>query len=885
MEVTVGTRLGPYEIVSRIGAGGMGEVWRARDTRLDRSVAIKVLSTNFAGQADLRARFDREARTISQLNHPNICTLYDLGHEDGIDYLVMELLEGDTLADRIEKGPIPLPDLLRIGAQIADALARAHRQGITHRDLKPANVMLTKSGAKLLDFGLAKTLTSSRPSATPDDATQHRPLTQEGTVLGTFQYMAPEQLAGEEADARSDLFALGAVLYEMATGATAFTGKNRTSLIANILGTTPRPISELQPTTPPSLERLIQRCLAKDPDDRWQSAADVADELKWIAQGGSQSSSGVSLPAPRKRERWRRVLIGGLGLAAVAAISLLVNERLTPEPSFIVPIAPPPGRAFNAVGNTAGPASISPDGRFLIFSAEGSGSDRNLWLYAMETGEQRQLVETSGAMFPFWSPDSKSVGYFADGKLKRINVLGAGSAAICDAPGARGGTWGPNDVILFSPNTTSAIFRVSAAGGSPVPVTSIQAKIHTTHRWPEFLPDGKRFVYVAASHNKPAAATNGLYLASLDGKENRQLNNVSASAIYSSGCLFYVRDDILFAQSVSKNMAVEGDPRIVARGAIFDVAVWKSSVSVSRDGTLLFHTGPGAPRSELTWVDRKGSVLSTVGPPEVYRDCRLSPDGRRLLTTIGDPTSQIWIHDLERDVRRRFGVDGDWSLSPLWSSDGTAIHYVALRDGKWCVVSAPSLGGKAARTLFEGGNSASRVTGASPDGKWIVADLDGNSVIIPVSGGKPERLFATELTRSATFSPDGNWIAYVSNENGTRSEVFVTSARDRATKWQVSNDGGTHPVWRADGKELFYLTAADRTLTSVAIEISEGEPEISRPRELFSALFESGQLDRPYSVAGDGQRIIINISKIGDASGLTLVKNWINLASRSGGAR
>jgi len=719
------------------------------------------------------------------------------------------------------------------------------------------------------------------PSNATDEATAYKPqppLTQEGTILGTFQYMAPEQLEGQEADARTDIFAFGAMLYEMATGKRAFEGKTKTSLIAAIVKDQPRPISELQPLTPRAFEHVVAKCLSKDPDERWQSAHDVAEELRWISETGMRVDAATS--ASRSRRWFYPALAALLGLTTLVATAMILQEQRPRQRQLVVSIAPPRGHYFNAIGNTAGAAVISPDGRSIAFSAAARDRVATLWIYSLESGEAKQLSSTEGAKFQFWSPDSKSLAFFADAKLKRIDIAGGEPTILCDAPNARGGAWGSGGTILFTPSTTTPIFRISASGGSPVQVTRLDPDVHTTHRWPEFLPDGRHFIYLAASHQKAISAANGIFLGSLDGKASRRLVNTSASGIHVSGNLFYARDNILYAQKLSGDFAPEGEPGTVTGGVVIDGAIWRSAISAASDGTLLFHSGASVPRSELTWFDRTGKLLGTIGSADVYLDCRLSPDGRKLLIGIGDPVRHLWMHDLQRDVRSRFSVSSDWSGSPAWSRDGSTVYYVALQPGGWRVLSASAAGGKVPRALVNLGDASARVTDVSPDGKWVVCDMDDNAVLVPTSGGTPQRLLPTNLTSTASFSPDGKWIAYTSNEHGNRAEIFIASSEDRSAKWQVSTSGGNQPQWRADGKELFYLTASDGTLMAVPIDASGNELQVGRPQELFSALFKTGFTDRPYTVAPDGQRILVNLARSDDAPGLTLVSDWKKLALR-----
>ncbi|HZI94603.1 MAG TPA: protein kinase, partial [Patescibacteria group bacterium] len=561
MDWSAGTKLGPYEILAPIGAGGMGEVHRARDTRLNRDVAIKVLPAALAGQEQLRLRFEREARAISSLNHPNICTLYDVGHtatsagaqgEAGgqLHYLVMEFLEGESLADRLQKGALPLAEALKYGRQIASALQAAHRQGIIHRDLKPGNVMITRAGAKLLDFGLARTAAGDAPpvGASPVGgpldssragsqmatalAPEQAPLTAQGTILGTFQYMAPEQLEGADADARTDIFALGAVLYEMSTGRRAFQGKTRTSLIAAIVSSQPAPISTVTPMTPPALDHVVQRCLEKDPDDRWQSAQDVASELQWIGESGSQA--GVAAPVTLRRATREKLAWGVAAVLALASLLLGLGYLSKPAPAvqraFRATLTPPPDTALIPF-DTAG-LSLSPDGRTLAFVAAGSDGSKKIWLRDLAEMNARPVPETDGAAYPFWSPDGRNLGFFADAKLKTIDLRGGSPRVLADAPTGRGGSWSRDGVILFAPNITSPINRIPSDGGKAEPVTRYEPATEVTHRWPVFLPDARHFLYLARSRVGANREVGRLMLASLDTAEASVLIDDASNALY-----------------------------------------------------------------------------------------------------------------------------------------------------------------------------------------------------------------------------------------------------------------------------------------------------------------------------------------------------------------
>ena len=556
MTLSAGTKLGPYEILAPIGAGGMGEVYKARDERLERTVAVKVLPPHLSSNPELRQRFEREAKTISQISHPHICALYDVNREGETEYLVMEYLEGETMADRLSKGPLPAEQLLRYGIEIADALDKAHRQGIVHRDLKPGNVMLTKSGVKLLDFGLAKFQAAGRDvssgvSRLATEMQASQPLTERGTVLGTFQYMAPEQLEGKDADARSDIFSFGALLYEMATGKKAFSGTSQASLIGAILRDDPPAISEISPMIPPALNRVVKTCLAKDPEDRFQTAHDAKLQLQWVAEGGSQAG----LPAPVvARRKNREKLAWAVAAAAIVAAGLATFGYLRRAPHAAVRVGafvlPAEKSELHLSESGCGSLTVSPDGRFITFAAKDADGKTLLWL--RPTGElaAKPIPGTQGATFPFWSPDSRFLAFFADGKLQKVDISGAPPLPVCDVANGRSGSWNREGVILFSPDTTAALVRVPAAGGTPKPATTLDtARGETTHRWATFLPDGRHFLYMAGAHSAGTKSdSNAIYVGALDSNEKTLLLQARSNVVYASGYLLYVRERILLAQ-------------------------------------------------------------------------------------------------------------------------------------------------------------------------------------------------------------------------------------------------------------------------------------------------------------------------------------------------
>ena len=609
MALTSGTKLGPYEVQAPLGAGGMGEVYRALDTRLSRTVAVKVLASTLPSSPELKQRMEREARAISSLNHPHICQLYDIGSHNGADFLVMEFLEGETLAERLRKGSIPLPEIYRIGIAIAEALAAAHARGIVHRDLKPGNIMLTQGGAKLMDFGLAKPLglqntisgSGAAPSftaaATLSGPSPLSPLTTAGTIIGTIQYMAPEQIEGREADARSDIFAFGAVLYEMAAGKRPFEGKSQLSLASSILEKEPDPVSTVKPQTPLGLEHVIATCLQKNPEERYLAAHDIKLELQFIAAERVPPTAGSARVAPTVRKGERMGWMAAIVSAILLGISggWLLHRPTRPAQSIRTVIEAPSNTTLNLSGDFAGPPVLSPDGTTVAFTATGPGGKPSLWIRPLGVLEAHVLAGTEGAIFPFWSWDSRALGFFTAGKLETIDLEGGSPQIICDAPFARGGTWSPDGTIVFSPNTQTPLMRVGINGGTPTPLTTVDVSQHTSHRWPWLLPDGKHLLYLAIHHDTSKTGNNTIYYASLDGKENRPLFRSQTNAVYADGYVLFARSDQLMAQPFDPGAGkLKGEPRILARGVMNDVTTWHMDASASENGLMIYGSGGNA---------------------------------------------------------------------------------------------------------------------------------------------------------------------------------------------------------------------------------------------------------------------------------------------------
>jgi len=872
----------------------MGEVYKGRDTRLGRDVAIKVLPAHLIDDPDVKARFEREAKSISQLTHPHICTLYDVGSEGGVEYLVMELLEGQTLADRLEKGPLPTEQVVRFGVEIADALDRAHRAGIIHRDLKPGNVMLTKSGVKLLDFGLARVVEAgeapSELSSLPTQAAS-RPLTQKGTVMGTFQYMAPEQLEGKDADARTDIFALGCVLYEMATGKRAFTGATQASLISAIMTKEPEPISAAVPLAPAALDRLVKGCLAKDPEDRWQNARDVRNELTWIGQGGSQAGA-PAVAAPRRRNR-EGILFGALAAAISAAVLLGVAwwRRAPPPMPVLRSTIPLPANTSLDPLNTA--LALSPDGSRLVVAAAGADGKARLWLRSMDGLDVEPIPGTDGATCPFWSPDSRFIGFFADRKLKRVAAAGTAVQTICDAPDARGGTWSAEDVIVFAPTPFGGLFRVSASGGTPVALTEVKEP-GATHRLPFFLPDGRHVLFVSGSPNSDRSE-NAIYLLDIATKKTTLFAREDSEGRYARpGYLLFVRERNLMAQPMdAARLKTTGEPVPIAEDVRYVPLRWSGNFSVADNGLLVFAPASAGRKRQLTWFDPDGRTVGTIGEPAAFTDIVLAPDARRAAAVLigeGGGILSIWMYDLARGVGNPFrGIKGD-TYNPVWSPDGRLLAFAgANKDGSGVLV-APSDGSSKEKMLV-GGLANPFPADWSPDGRSIaysVQDLKTGVVdfwLARTDGSEKPRKFSGISTSPGTtvagsahgleirFSPDGKWLAYDSDESG-RLELYATPFPDAGAKRQISA-GGVVPYsvsWVDGGRRILYEQPPDRKLIAVDVEERGDSLEVGASHVLFGG---RPVPEGPIAVTPDGKRILVAAPIEGSASPqVTLVTNW-----------
>ncbi|HEY4229329.1 MAG TPA: protein kinase [Thermoanaerobaculia bacterium] len=878
MTLAQGTRLGPYEILAPVGAGGMGEVYKAKDTRLERTVAVKVLPQHLSSSPEVRQRFEREAKTISQFSHAHICALYDVGRENDVEYLVMEFLEGETLAGRLARGPIPIDQTLRIGVEILSALDAAHRNGIVHRDLKPGNVMLTKSGVKLLDFGLAKLAAApvsevSGATSLPTAMQQSQPLTTRGTILGTFQYMAPEQLEGGEAGPRSDIFSFGCVLYEMLTGQKAFSGKSQASLIGSIMNSDPAPISSIQPMIPASLDRIVKGCLAKEAEHRWSTAHDVMLQLQWIAEGGSLA--GVPAPVVARRKNREKLAWGLFAAALLAAAALAVGfVRRAPRPAPLVrfDLLSPPEVATMDVPR------ISPDGRFLAFDATDMEGKARIWVRPLNSLTAQPLAGTDGGVRPFWSPDSRYVGFIADGVMKKVDVTGGPPTKICDAPGGSDGTWSSSGVILWDGTGTDPLYRVPAAGGTrTVAVPLDAAKKETSVGWPQFLPDGKHFIYLVTGEKPEDSA---YWIGSIDSKDKKMLAPAQTLVQYAPpGQLLFVRDRTLVAQPFDASaLKITGEAVPLAEKIGTD-NVGLARFSVSHNGVLAYRTGETGGR--LLWRDRSGKELDTLGDPGDYANPTLSPSGDRLAFNLTDSRSgkgDIWIRDLARGVNSRFTLGAGNNVRPVWSPDGSAIVFTSDRSGAFDIYEKSAKGAGEEKLLFHSDEPKSASSWAR-DGKYV-AYVSRNPKTqfdlwaLPTTGEKKPIPIAVSPfnEQSPMFSPDGRYVAYVSNESG-RDEIYVQTFPEAGGKWQVSNEGGNDPSWRGDAKEIYYRSPDQKLM---AVEIRGGADfQAGVPQALFPIRVRVGAPRNKYAPTLDGQRFMIAAPLGRDAmSPTTIVLNW-----------
>jgi Tol biopolymer transport system component len=866
-----GTRLGPYEILGMVGEGGMGQVYRAADTRLDRVVAVKMLPSSLAADPVRRERFEREARSISRLEHPHICPLYDVGEHDGHAFIVMQFLEGETLAERLARGPLTIAQTLEIGIQVADGLAAAHRAGIVHRDLKPANIMLTRAGARLLDFGLARAVPGSdanRPTMA-DAPSGTSPLTTAGTVMGTLHYMAPEQLDGREVDTRADIFSFGAVLFEMVTGLKAFDAESPARVMSAILRDDPVRVSTLVPITPAGLDEIIHTCLAKDPHDRWQSLSDVARQLRWLhssLSAGRPVSGAVAIGQPAAAPVARR--FGGLGravalvlggaLAGAGVARFAPTETEAPPRVLRAELLPPSGQYLT------GGLALSSDARLLAFVAADASGDRQLWVRALDGAEARPLAGTSGASDPFFSPRGDEIAFFSGGQLKRVPSAGGPVTVVCESGIGAGGTWNAQGMIVFQPHQQGALMRVSAAGGQPTPATTLDAAREETHHlYPSFLPDGHHFVFYVAGRER------GLHVGRLDDPGRTWLFDpdpalpagaAATPGVYaSSGHLLYVRDRVLMARRFDPaSLAATGEAVKVADTVDYNPP-GMAAFAVARD-LLVLRPRQHLPLASLAWVNRAGEDAGRVDyAPGSIRDISLNRAGTHVALDRHDAQglSSVWTLDLVAGSSARVPTDY-WSGAPRWSPDGSSLAFSVAADSPPNIVVRADRGtGAEVRLTKE--PMIQYVNDWAPDGRTLVVrafspDTGWDLLIVPTTpgGGRPQRLLQTRANEmDARLSPDGRAIAYTSDESG-RQEVYIARFPEMDGARAVSAAGGLRPTWRGDGRELYYITLDGRVM-SAAVAAAPGAPAVAAPAELFRGSFFTNL----YAPAPDGQRFLV----------------------------
>jgi eukaryotic-like serine/threonine-protein kinase len=879
MGLTAGTKLGPYEIQSPLGAGGMGEVYRARDTRLERTVAIKILPPHLSDDPILRQRFEREAKAISSLNHPHICVLHDVGCQDGTDYLVMEFVEGETLTKRLAKGPLPLDQVLTFGAQIADALDRAHQSGIIHRDLKPGNIMLTSTGAKLLDFGLAKPATPLANLATlSGEPTQSAPVTQHGMIVGTFQYMSPEQIEGKELDGRTDIFSFGAVLYEMLTGQRAFQGKSQLSLVSAILEKEPAPISKIKPMTPPALDHAIRRCLVKEPERRWQSVADLAGELQWIAEGGSHA--GVTPPAVSHRKS--RESLPWVVVALLTIVSTLAFWRLWqsgPKPAEPMTFSADLGTDARLYTGFGASTILSSDGTRLAFVATGPDEKRRAYVRSLDQLQATPLSGTENASDLFFSPDGQWLGFFAERRLKKVSVQGGASVSICDAPLDFGASWAENDTIVFSDNLRTPLSQVSSAGGKAQPLLTLdQQAQEVTQRWPQLLPGDRAVLFTSDTHNGDYEDADIVVYSITSGQRKVLQHGGFFGRYVRTGHLLFMHQGTLFAVPFDlKNLKVTGQPSPILEEIAATPFDGHAQFSVSDRGDLVYITGHGGFQAvSLYWMDRENKFTPLRSAPSVYRYPAFSPDGKRLALQIYDGKREdIWVYEWERDTLTRltFGSGEDYD-APIWTPDGQRITYSGVDHQG---VGGVDIYWKRA----DGSGDAQRLTETkkpkfpdswNPDGRTLVFDqvkpgspdswdiltmtMEGSEKL----GWKPEEpkpLLSGPFSQDlAALSPDGRWLAYTSSESGSY-EVYVRPFPGPGGKWQISTGGASLPKWSRIRKELFFRNQNNRIMVAAYSE-SGGSFRPEKPQFWSPGQFtDLGGSINDFDLHPDGKRLVV----------------------------
>jgi len=889
MTLATGTKLGSYEILSAIGAGGMGEVYQAHDTKLGRDVAIKVLPEAFAHDAERLSRFQREAKMLAALNHPNIATIHGLEQSGSTSYLVMELVAGETLADRVKRdGAVPIEETLAIAKQIAEALEAAHEKGIIHRDLKPANVKVTPEGkVKVLDFGLAKAFEGDTTNEDMGNSpTLSRAATMQGVILGTAAYMSPEQAKGKLVTKATDIWAFGCVLYELLSGHTAFEGDDVTEILAAVIRAEPD-WNRLPDNVPQSVRLLLQRCLRKDRRQRFQDATDVRIEIEEALAAPPTAVTVTTGPLTRgRRERLTQAAAAIFGLIAIAfAIGFVLRAPKSPEAMRFFVSLPETWSLAGPGASPSGvpaPLSVSPDGRRIVFLAKSTDGKYLLWVRTLDSLIPQALAGTQGALDPFWSPDSRFIGFFADGKLKKIEVSGGPPIALCEAAGPpAGGTWNRDGMIVFAPRTRSALQKVSASGGVPTAATAL-GQGESGHWQPIFLPDGRHFLY----HVNPSPAGGSTFLASLDSAERKLLLSAdSTNVLYSQGHLLFLRETTLMAQPFdTRRLVLTGEAFPITEQIQIQGTNPYGVFSTSENGELVYETGTGG-GSQLVWFDRTGKQIGVVGDSAAYADLELSPDGKRASVSIQGQAGKgrdIWLYDVARGLRTRFTFDGEDEQGVIWSPDGTSLIFGSRRKQYLDLYQKASNGVGTEQLLLEDNVGNKYPTSWSPDGRSILyftgtstSQTGADLFFLPLSGDrKPVTFLNTQFNEIAGhFSPDGRWVAYYSNESG-RYEVYVASFPGTGGKWQISTAGGKSVRWRRDGAEIFYLDP-DNKLMVATVNGKGSSLEVGAVKPLFQTRAASPNYQYPYDVSADGQRFLINTLPEQVASApITVVVNW-----------
>lgn len=902
MPLASGAKLGPYEIQSPLGAGGMGEVYLARDTRLDRTVAIKILASHLSSSPELKQRMEREARAISSLNHPHICHLYDIGSQDGTDYLVMEFLEGETLGERLRRGALPLSDVLKIGIAVAEALTVAHRQGIVHRDLKPGNIMLTRSGAMLMDFGLAKSAHSGVAGAatsapllsaarTLSDASPMSPLTSVGAIVGTIQYMSPEQVEGKEIDGRSDIFSFGAVLYEVVTGKRAFEGKSQLSVASSILEKEPEPISTLKPMSPPVLDRTIRKCLAKHPDERWQSASDLATQLSWIADASATGTAGAARGAGRSAN-WAHfgwLLSGLLALLLIGVFARIASHRIKtagPVMRFSIPL--PEGDALGGTWYWYPNVAISDDGSQIAYVTHHGGNSQ---IYLRRIGEAtpRAVPGTERADMPFFSPDGQWLGIYSGGRIKKVPLAGGPTVTIAETA-FKGGTWGADDAIYFG--NGAGLMKVAASGGTPQKVTTLDLKRGETDQvYPEMLPGGKALLFTVRNMQQPSFDEADIGVVKLATGERKILVKQGTDAHYvASGHLVFMRAGVLMAVPFDADkLEIKGSPVPVVEKVLENPRIGAGQYAASKNGLLVYIPGGVTyGEHEMVFVDKTGNTKPLTSNKRPYEDFTISPDGKYLAITIEGPVTNTWIHDIARDTETRFNF-GIENRDPTWTPDGKRIAYSGYKDGKYAILWKPLDGSALEEPLLLKDNSVDAWFFSPDGGTLLYADwqFEGalNIGVLPLQDRQHAKTIfpAKYNVEWAILSPDGKWIAYDSDESG-RPEVYVAPYPSLEPRERISTDGGLHPLWAPDGRDLYYRmgTTAEEMeqrflgqksrVMAVSIE-TKPTLKVGQPRMLFEGpYFESGH---DIAITPDGKGFIL--IRENDTTGpkeIEVVVNW-----------